>query len=486
MTDDTANSSSYSVAIIGGGFTGTTLAAQLLRANPTLSIVVIERFGLPGRGVAYGTQYGLHYMNVPAANMSAFPDDPDHFLRWARANYDYGTEPGAFLPRRVYGQYVGSLIQDAGQRLEWRQDEALSISVVEGRAEIRLRSGPKVAADKVVLAVGNFRPSDPPLPGKPAYTKRYVPFAWSATALEGVERETSVLLVGSGLASVDLALALRAHEFRGRIYLLSRRGVIPEWHQKDQHWPMFWDEHAPRTVRGLLRLIRQQVADARKQGIDWRAVIDSLRPATAEIWRCLPEAERRRFLRHLRPYWEVHRHRVSPKIGALMLYQVLKDDMQIITGRVVRYQEGPNEIEVKYRERRSGREERLYVDRVINCTGPETDCRRLDDPLITDLTNSGLARPDSLFLGLDCAQDGALVGEDGAPSALLYTVGPPRKGCVWETTAVPEIRVQVAELAKKLAAIAGSSQLQRFESPETLPSRTSSGCEENSARQEAV
>src|SRR5262249_57924691 len=120
-----------------------------------------------------------------------------------------------------------------------------------------------VVGEKRVLAVGNFRPSDPPMPGKPQHTRRYIPFGWSANALEGVEGEKSVLLIGSGLTSVDLALALRAHEFRGRIYVLSRRGVIPEWHQKEQLWPQFWDENSLRTARRLLRLIRQQVVLAR-------------------------------------------------------------------------------------------------------------------------------------------------------------------------------------------------------------------------------
>jgi uncharacterized NAD(P)/FAD-binding protein YdhS len=454
MLESTLPSSRFTVAIIGGGFTGTTLAAQLLRADPAVSVVVIERFSLPGRGVAYGTQYGLHLLNVPARSMSAFADDPEHFLRWARLNYDVGVEPDAFLPRRVYGQYVASLLPelcDAHEgRLEWRQDEAFSISRTGERAEVRLRSGPKIVADRVVLAVGNFRPSDPPLPGKPNRSSRYVPFAWSAGALQGVEREQSVLLIGSGLTSVDLSLALRARDFRGTIHILSRHGVIPEWHETTAPWPPFWNEDSPRTARGLLRLVREQAWQAIRQGSGWRAVIDSLRPMTAQIWQSLPQAEKRRFLRHVKPYWEVHRHRVSPQIAGLMMYQVLKDDLHIHTGRVTHYQENEYTVEVTYRDRRTGGEERLYVDRVINCTGPETDCRRLDDPLISSLRAQGLARPDPLFLGLDVDEEGALLDRDGMPSDCLFTAGPPRKGHLWETTAVPEIRVQVADLVRRL------------------------------------
>ena len=466
MSEHTDHSSSFTVAIIGGGFTGTTLAAQLLRADPTISVVVVERFSLPGRGVAYGTQYGLHLLNVPAKDMSAFPDDPEHFLRWVRSNYDAGTEPGDFAPRRIYGQYIASLLLEAagthGQQLEWRQDEALSIVRVGNRAEVHLRSGPKVVADKVVLALGNFRPSDPPLPGKTERSPCFVSFAWSASALEGVEKERSVLLIGSGLTSVDLSLALRAREFRGTIHILSRRGVIPEWHKATEPWPCFWNENSPRTARGLLRLVRDQVTQATRQGSEWRAVINSLRPVTTKIWQSLPDIEKRRFLRHLRPYWESHRHRVSPQIAGLMLYQVLKDDMQVHTGRVTHYHETADGVEVTYRDRRTGQDERLHVDRVINCTGPETDCRRLDDPLITSLRDHGLARPDAMFLGLDVAEDGALLDSNGVASDFLYTVGPTRKGQLWETTAVPEIRIQVADLSRQLlrrtAAGSGESQ----------------------------
>lgn len=446
-----AENNSVDVAIIGGGFTGTTLAVQLLRKDPDISVAVIEKYSLPGRGVAYGTQFNLHLLNVPAKNMSAFADDPEHFYHWARDNYDYGTEPDTFVPRRVYGQYIESLLRGSDeQRCEWRQDEALAIELSEGHAEIRLRNGPKVIANSVVLATGNFRPGDPPLAGKESSSRRYVSFAWSAGALEGVEKEHEILLIGSGLTSVDLALALRARDFRGTVHILSRRGVIPEWHEPVKPWPSFWDKNAPRTTRGLLRLIRQQVRLATAQGSGWRAVIDSLRPHLPEIWQSLPENEKRRFLRHLRPYWEVHRHRVSAKVGGLIMYQVLRDDLKFHAGRVIAYEEHANGVRITYRDRLTGKEEKLDVDRVINCTGPETDCRRLDDPLITSLVTAGAARPDPLFLGLDVDADGALLDCDGKPSNILYTVGPTRKGHLWETTAVPEIRVQVADMARLL------------------------------------
>jgi len=443
------------IAIIGGGFTGATMAAQLLRhaAHP-LTVVVIERAQTRGRGVAYSTMQGWHLLNVPAGDMSALADDRNHLLRWAQAHFDSRVGPDSFLPRRVYGQYIESLLREtAGSRpsaLEWKCDQAMSVVRSGNRAEIGLHSGEKIVADKVILALGNFPPSNPPLPGRPPNSPRYVPVAWSAAALEGVENENNILLIGSGLTSVDLAVALRAREFRGTIHILSRRGLLPHKHAAAKKWPAFWNAQSPRTALGLLRLVRKQVEQAHEQGYDWRAVIDSLRPFTQQIWQSLPKNEKLRFLRHARPYWEVHRHRIAPEIGGLIGYQLLNHHIRPHAGRITSYQEDNHGVEVTYRERKSGKEQTLRAERVINCTGPETDFRRLDNPLVSSLLNHHLARPDGLFLGLDVSDQGALIDTNGTPSDFLYTVGPPRKGSLWETTAVPEIRDEVAALVEHL------------------------------------
>jgi len=109
-------------------------------------------------------------------------------------------------------------------------------------------------------------------------------------------------------------------------------------------------------------------------------------------------------------------------------------------------------VTVAYRERGSGEVRQLRVDRVINCTGPDGDFRRVESPLVTDLLQQGLGRPDELLLGLDVADDGALLDGQGKPSSCLFALGPLRKGSLWESIAVPELRVQIAELAELLAA----------------------------------
>jgi uncharacterized NAD(P)/FAD-binding protein YdhS len=456
------------VLIVGGGFSGTMLAVQLLRRSASLSIAVMERGGQPGRGLAYSSPHRFHLLNVPAGEMGAFPGDPEGFLRWARRNYDASIKSRSFLSRAVYGQYLGNvfertLAEKGRERLQWIQDEALSMQRRKNKIALQGRNfaSQEVLARAAVLATGNFPPGAPRIPGLAignpgaAYlgSSLYVQFAWSAHALENLPRDGSVLLLGSGLTSIDMIMALKSKAFRGTIHVLSREGLIPSRHQPVQPWPVFWNEKSPRTVRGLLRLLREQVDLAAEQGIDWRSVVDSLRAVTAQMWQSLPVNEQRRFLRHVRPYWDVHRHRLAPEIADIFSDMEAEGQIRFHTGRITRYAEDGNLAEVVYQERGSETTKRLHAHRVINCTGSETDCRRIDDSLISSLFAQGLAHPDGLFLGLDVDAQGALIDYEGKPSRVLFTLGPTRKGQLWETTAVPEIRQQAEQLASHLVTV---------------------------------
>ena len=464
--------SRIAVAIIGGGFSGTILATQLLRhSGPSFSVVVVEKTASVGRGLAYGTDCRSLLLNVRARNMSAFPDDPHHFLRWAQSNYDPAAGPGSFLPRAVYGHYVQAVLNKAAQstgkpRLEWIRDEAQTLSLTtDGAAEIHLRGGRRLLAERVVFAMGNFPPGDPLASWDAERGSRYFRDPWSADAFEGVEAPDSILLLGSGLTSVDVAVQLRVRGCRGTIHLASRHGLLPQPHRATDASPAFWNESSPKTALGLLRLVREQVRQAEQQGIEWQSVFDSLRPLVARIWQSLPELERRRFLRHVRPYWEVHRHRAAPQIAQSIAEQISGGQIQVHAGRITDYKEDERGVKVSYRDRKSGKANSFWVDRVINCTGPESDCRRLESSLMSSLLAKGLARPDPLFLGLDVSLDGALIGRDATTSQALYAVGPARKGSLWESTAVPELREQIHKLAQHLIELGQDTRHESVDSP---------------------
>lgn len=481
----------FDVVIIGGGFSGAMLAAHLLRRSPNVSVAVIDKGSAPGRGIAYGTKFSCHLLNVPASGMSAFPDQPDHFLRWARVNYEPSTQPADFLPRAVYGRYIGSLLEDAAKNnpnFRWIRGEVSSVtpesaessrtpSQVPSRIDVQLADGTTLVAQTLVLAVGNFPPANIKVPGISDRCARYASYPWSPAALAAIPENGSVLLIGSGLTSVDVAVALKSQGFAGHIHMLSRRGLLPQPHAPQHSWPQFWNERSPRTIRGLLRLVRTELRAAADTSCDWRSVIDALRPVTQQIWQSLPRDERKRFLRHLRPYWEASRHRMASYIGAAIHALFRDGQASLYAGRITQYRESSDCAEISFRERRTHAERVLRVDRVINCAGPETDYRRMDAPLIKSILAQRLARPDSLFLGLDVDANGALIDSTGQRSSALYAIGPVRKGFLWETTAVPELREQAADLAAHLANRLSSrreddaeivTRTERSCSPETL------------------
>lgn len=444
-----------SVAIVGAGFTGAILASEILR-NTLLSVKLIEP-ARPGQGIAYSTECSWHLLNVTAGNMSAIAEEPRHFLIWARAHYDRNCQAEDYLPRRVYCLYVESILArevaaNPG-RLKVIRDEAVAIDPSARGYEILLRDGRPVAANKVVLALGNPPPRDPPLPGRTTHSRRFISNPWSANALEQISRnEPQVLLIGSGLTSIDVALELRAQGFTGIIHMLSRHGLLPQPHTAISDRCQTWPPRAlPANARGLFRVIRAQVAAVEREGGNWREVIDALRPCTQQIWRSFSVAEQRRFLRHLRPYWDVHRHRIAPAIFNRVKNEIRSDTIQVHAGRILSYDETDNTAVVRYTERESGAINCLPVSHVVNCTGPEYDCRDSRNPVLHDLLAQGLARPDALHLGIDVSENFGLIGADGRASNSLYALGPMLKGTLWETIAVPELRVQIARVAGMLS-----------------------------------
>jgi uncharacterized NAD(P)/FAD-binding protein YdhS len=459
MTGAPVNESQVDVLIVGGGFSGTMLAVQLMRHSMSLSAAIVDRSAAPGRGLAYRSPHRFHLLNVPAGEMSAWPDAPGDFLDWARIHYDAAVQSRSFPPRSVYGAYVADLLQitlaERGrQRFRWIQDEALSLHREKSKLAVQTKAGSELRARAVVLATGNFPPANPRMPGLKASTSVYFQAPWSAEALENLPSNGSVLLVGSGLTSVDLIMALKSKGFRGIIHVLSRKGLFPRprrQQRQEEPWPLFWGAASPRSVRGLMRLIREQVQAAAEKGVDWRAVVDCLRPVAQDIWRSLPLAEQRRFLRHARAHWDVHRHRVAPEIADILADMRAEGQVRLHIGAVTRYSEKDDTAEVYYWDRESRAEKMLHTNRVINCAGSEADCRRIDESFITSLFVQGLARPNPLFLGLDVDEHGALINYKEVASHQLYAIGPTRKGCLWETTAVPEIRVQAAALGERLA-----------------------------------
>ncbi len=251
------------------------------------------------------------------------------------------------------------------------------------------------------------------------------------------------------MADVVIHLQDQGHE--GRIDVVSRRGLQPNVHQPTAFWPAFIDpDRPPQTSRALLRLVRREVESARKKGVDWRAVIDSLRPNLIPLWRALPLVEQKRALRHLRPYWDTHRHRIAPEIDARLRKLEPERRLQFLAGSLVSARATREAIEIDFRRRASAEIETLRADWLVNCTGPTTAYERIDDPLVRALLDQGLARPDDVGLGIEVTRDCNVIGAAGQPHDRLFATGPLTRGAFWEMLAVPELRRQAPEVARQM------------------------------------
>ena len=467
------------VAIIGAGFSGTMVAVHLLRlgCNVPTNIVLIERTGRFTAGVAYGTSCNSHLLNVPAGRMSAYESEPNHFLEWARARNPH-INGGTFVQRRVYGEYLASTLNDAEKaaaprmRLIRTPGQALSIAPFNrNQLTIDLGGGGMLRADTIVLAIGNFPPATPPVDDQAFYSTRlYARDPWSENALN-VDADKPVLLIGTGLTMLDIALALRDRGHRGVIHAVSRRGLMPQPHRHSAAAPPHHDRPAdldrwPRTALSLLRSLRQEVRQAAARGVDWREVVTSLRADTPALWQSLSQRERSCFLRHVRPYWETHRHRAAPSIARQIQAMIDARQLQVRAARVVGYEMERDLVHVHVRHRGAATTETLAAARVINCTGPDTDLARVDEPLIANLRQNGVIRPDALGLGLDATPEGSIINAQGQPCRRLWLIGPLRKGQLWENTAVPELRIEAERLSRRLAGTSPTFSSDLAQSPQ--------------------
>ena len=300
------------IAIVGGGATGALVAVHIARrlAGRGADIVVIESGDEVGRGIAYATPDPRHLLNVRVANMSAFPDAPDHLHDWLRLHEPPRARTRfCFLPRSVYGDYICDLFRqtlaDGAARVVKAQ--AIDLAENEDQATVTLDTGERIAADHVILATGHdAKPAVEGIPADPP---------WTDGSLAGLAPDAPLLIVGTGLTMVDMALSLERRGHRGRIVALSRRGLLPSAH-RDAIPRVLRREEVPfkSEISALLGWLRRLAARYEKDGADWRSAIDALRPYNQQLWRSMAPEQKRRFLRHARVYWDVHRHRMAPEI----------------------------------------------------------------------------------------------------------------------------------------------------------------------------
>ncbi|MFJ9870891.1 FAD/NAD(P)-binding protein [Streptomyces sp. NPDC101165] len=453
----------HTVAIVGAGAAGALTAVQLCetatRRRTPLDVVLIDAAPEAGRGTAYATRDPRHRLNVPAGNMSAYPDDPGHFTRWLCRHGEPEVTGADYATRYRYGAYLADTLGQAivrahgtvaVRRLRTRAEDCTGTP--DGRVELSLADGGHLTADAAVLATGPAAATAAWAPPALRASPCFVGAPWAPGALDGALEGASdgarrgsddVLFVGTGLTAVDLALTL---DRPGRtLHALSRNGLLPQPHALGPAAVMPAPQDLHDTSLGRLRraVYRHLSRSVRTHG-DWRPGLDSLRPHTTRLWRSLTPEEREEFLAREGALWNTHRHRMAPATAEHVSRARTARRLQVHAGTVVRAtasEGGGLAVELS-----GGRT--LHVGWVVDCTGPG---RGLDDPLWRGLFASGAAVPGPLGMGA-ATLDGRLLDARGGAALPLFTLGAPRRGELWETTAMPEIRVQAAELAQQLLA----------------------------------
>ena len=448
------------VVIVGGGFSGAIFGLKLHQKCPDWRIVIAESKKNLGRGVAYGACRPNHLLNVPVSRMEI--GLKPSFMDWlqhrrsviADALLESGLDlAAAFVPRRLFGDYVEERVNEA---LDSKALVGLSsvrgdvVSLLKDKRGVLLTDGRQIMADIVVLAMGNLPPRPPGGPDAWLYDSGFfIPDPWAHDAFSDVDPGEPLLLIGSGLTTVDVALGLAQRGHRAAVLAISRRGLTPRTHATGGTWPAFLHEKIPGSARALTKVMREQIARAASQGIRWQRVFDAARPAIPSIWNAWSEFSRRQFLRHLRPRWDIHRHRMAPRVAEAFAQLQTSGAMEIVAGRIAGYRAIGSLVEVTLRLR-GGASRTFQAGHIVNCTGPGGDFAKTAIPLIAEVRERKLAMPDALGIGLETS-DCAVINELGEPSSWLFALGPLTRPAWWEITAVPEINLQIDRLVAQLS-----------------------------------
>jgi uncharacterized NAD(P)/FAD-binding protein YdhS len=455
------------IGIIGGGFTGTMTAVQLVKKSTApLEIILINEKGTLNRGIAYHPYSDKHLLNVPAGKMSAFPDESDHFLDWTMKQPEFTEKDktliaNSFLPRKWYGDYLCEIWKEYQ---EIAKQKNITLTVVEqtvsqldvnqSSISITLESGEKITVDACVIASGNHLPGNPGIKNTSFFkSANYFQNPWKIDSVKNIDSDLPVLIIGNGLTMVDTVLGLIEHGFKGEIYSISPNGfnILPHRHNGLKYTKLAEELNDNLSLLELVKLVNKHIKTVREYGVSAEPVIDSLRPFTQKIWQRLSLNERKLFMSRLRHLWGVARHRIPLHTHDKIQQLRILNRLHIHSGRIIDIEEYNSGIAVTYFDKNEQAQKEIQVSRVINCTGPLTNLTQLEHSFLKNSFEKGILTQDELKLGISTnTATFQVISKDGLPHNNLFTIGSSLKGELWESTAVNELRVQAEKLAEEL------------------------------------
>jgi uncharacterized NAD(P)/FAD-binding protein YdhS len=435
------------IAIIGAGFSGSSVSIALSRQLPNSKIYLIHKGEDIHRGLAYGTKSPSHLLNVPSSRMSILNDSPTHFVDWLKRN-NHNANPDNFTPRIVFGTYIEDSFKEYARGVTVIDDLATGIEENREGFSVNFQSREELKINQVVLCCG-WGVSDEENKTRRTFSNTY---KLPSSLPDG----DSAIIIGSGLTAVDCVLSLREKGFKGKINMISRRGLLPKVHSlKD---PLEKSLPTSMKLRPLLRYLRTNILRRAENNLSWHGLIDAIRPMSQNYWRNFTNNEKSAFLRHLRPYWGAHRHRIAEEISNLINVEIKLGSLSVSRAKILEINENSSEVQIKLRFRGSMDISELKAAFLVNASGAEVFSEGKSSLLYESLIKLGKVKRDIFSLGVNCTPVGEVYDSNDKIVEGLFAAGPPTRGSLWESTAVPEIAKQASDIANAIVKLNLSSK----------------------------
>jgi uncharacterized NAD(P)/FAD-binding protein YdhS len=381
--------------------------------------------------------------------MSVDPGDTLQFRRWLESSGTLAadskgvTSDGrAFPHRHMFGRYVHAQMEPwlVNGRLHHVRGRVVEMGRAGKRYLLQLSDGRCLVGDLIILAVCHPPPALPRTFRGELGNGSVIQDPWQPGALATIRAEARVLIVGTGLTMADIVASLDARQHSGLIFAISRRGLRSRGHALFSQLPVGdFSSHPATTALELLQCVRSEIAKAQRSGLSWHATFDALRVQGSTIWAALPLAERRRLVRHLRPYWDAHRFRIAPQTEAVLERRIANGSLQIAAASLLSAKRSDEYLDVTLRCRYSGKVINQQFDTLVIATGPDHGAVLRTDPLLRSMAELGLLQADPTGLGLRVDRSGCAVDVHGDVIRTLFIAGPLARGTFGELMGVPEV-----------------------------------------------
>jgi uncharacterized NAD(P)/FAD-binding protein YdhS len=443
----------HDVVIVGGGLTGAATAIHLVReAKTPLSIAIVEPNEQLGRGLAYGNPEADHRLNGPGSRHSIYPDCLSHFHDWYMAQALDKQDPEAcdssgyhFTRRYDFGTYLNAEVRKhvaqnpSGSDIVHIVDRAIDVVKKGSLFQIALEGGDIVSARVLAVAATPGLANIPPvLSALPKNGSAFLPDPWNTDRLRRIPKSADVLILGMAQTASDVTASLLKYGHTGPITLLSRRGKRPRRRpplnansyvrdsvpDAEKHAQFIGPDLTVKPPSRILQELRREAHIRADRGESWVPTMEKLSELISDHWHTLPMAEKMRFLRHGKTWYDVHRFRLPPQIESRIEAAQARGQVSFLSATILDAKPNGSRLNVSLRERAKRDVTTRTFDISVNCTGLEDRLGQTNNPFLHALIARGFAAHHPTGSGFDVDICGNAIDAKGHANQALFIVGP--------------------------------------------------------------